>query len=415
MPFRCRRVLILLLAVGAGGWAGAQSWPPLAGEIGGNLQWRSLPGAPPVVWRVQLTPPDGTGTRTGGATATLQAPGLSLRAEGTATGSWRVTEGTLDLAAWVRPLLGAAAIAAPSDLAVGGTLRLEGEGKWTGDGVTGRLQVALANGKASSAAQGWEATDIGLTAAINLMADGSLELETAVVRVATVQAAGITGRDLRVELAGRVPGEIAVRTVEIAVLGGRVRVRPFSVDPAQLEVRATVDLMGIALDEVAGLVPTALTAARGCMDGQVEIAWNPATGFMPQGGELRVAAGTPASIRLASTPGFLTQHLPERIKLLPDWLRLPENWFAPVNPAYGTLEEIERGEQDLTVEQLRVELYPDGPEGARSATVAVTARPAAGSAVELVSFTINVAGPLQQVLEIGLDERARLKFNADRK
>jgi hypothetical protein len=125
---------------------------------------------------------------------------------------------------------------------------------------------------------------------------------------------------------------------------------------------------------------------------------------------MRVTADTPASIQLASTPGFLTQHLPERIKLLPDWLRLPPNWFAPVNPAYGTLEKIERGEQDLTVEQLRVELYPDGPEGARSATVAVTARPLAGSAVELVSFTINIAGPLQQVLEIGLDDRARLNF-----
>lgn len=410
MPRCCRRIILLLLATGASGLAGVQPWPPLAGEIGGTVQWRSLTGAPPVVWRVQLTPPDRTGA--GRAAAMLQAPGLSLQAAGTTAGGWQVTEGTLDLANWVRPLLTAAAIEAPADLAVVGALRLEGEGKWTGDGVTGRFQVALANGSASSAAQGWEATGIDFTAAVVLAPDGSLKVESAIVRVATVQAAGITGRNLKVELAGRVPGEIAIRSVEMAVLGGMVRVRPFAVDPARLEIRATVDLVGIALSEVAGLVPTALTAARGRMDGQVDIAWDQATGFMPQGGAMRVTPDTPASIRLASTPGFLTQHLPERIKLLPDWLRLPPNWFAPVNPAYGTLEKIERGEQDLTVEQLRVDLYPDGPEGARSATVAVTARPPAGSAVELVSFTINIAGPLQQVLEIGLDDRARLNFSA---
>lgn len=374
------------------------------------LQWRSLAGAPPVAWRVQLTPPDRG--EAGRATATLQAPGFNLRAEGTAAGRWQVTAGTVDLASWTRPLLAAGAITAPADLAIEGTLQLAGEGEWTNDGATGRLRVTLDNGKASSAEQGWEAAGISLTANVDLAPGGSLKIESMVLRVSSVQAAGITGRDLVVELTGAVPGELSVRRAEIAVLGGTVRIRPFAVDPARLEIRATAELAGIALGEVADLVPTALAAAQGRMDGRIEIAWSQATGFKPQGGALRVAADTPATIRLASTPGFLTQHLPERIKLLPDWLRLPPTWFAPVNPAYGTLQKIELGEQDLTVEQMRVELYPDGPTGARSATVEVAARPAAGSAVERVSFTVNVAGPLQQVLEIGLDERARLNFSA---
>jgi len=405
---RCRRLLLPLLA--AAGVAAAQSWPPLAGEVGGTLRWRALTGAPPVTWRVELAPPGQPAV--GRATATLQAPGLSLRAAGTTAGKWQVTEGSVDLATWTRPLLAAGAIAVPADLAMAGTLQLTGEGEWTSGGATGRLDVMLDNGRASSAAQGWDAAGISLSATVDLAPGGVLRIETMVLRIASVQAAGINGRDLLVELTGAVPGEVSVRRAEIAVLGGMVRVRPFAADPARLEIRTTADLAGIALGEVAGLVPTALAAARGRLDGHIAIAWSQATGFKPQGGALRVAADTPATIRLASTPGFLTQHLPERIKLLPDWLRLPPTWFAPVNPAYGTLEEIERGEQDLTVEQLRVELYPDGPDGARSATVKVAARPAAGSAVERVSFTVNVAGPLQQVLEIGLDERARLNFNA---
>lgn len=407
---RCRCSLLLLLAVAAGGVAAAPPWPPLAGEVGGTVQWRSLAGAPPVTWRVQLTPPDRTGA--GRATASLQAPGFNLRAEGTTAGKWQVTEGAMDLAAWLRPLLAAGAITAPADLTVEGMLRLAGEGAWTSGEATGRFQVTLDGGMAGSAAQGWDAAGINLTATFDLMPGGSLEIESLILRIATMQAAGIPVRDLTVELAGSVPGEVAVRRAEVAILGGTVRVRPFAVDSARREIRATVDLAGIALGEVAGLVPTALAAARGRLEGRIEVAWSEVTGFTPQGGALRVAADSPATIRLASTPGFLTQHLPERIKLLPDWLRLPPTWFAPVNPAYGTLQKIELGEQDLAVEQLRVELYPDGPTGARSATVEVAARPAAGSAVERVSFTVNVAGPLQQVLEIGLDERARLNFNA---
>jgi hypothetical protein len=35
--------------------------------------------------------------------------------------------------------------------------------------------------------------------------------------------------------------------------------------------------------------------------------------------------------------------------------------------------------------------------------------------VELVSFTVNVAGSLQQVLKLGMDDRASLNFNAEKK
>lgn len=403
-------LLFVLLAVGAGGTAVAQPWPPVAGELSGGLQWRALAGAPPVTWRVQLAQPGPDGV--GRALGDVRASGLDVQAEGTTDGGWRLTVGEMDLATWSRPLLAAAGVGAPGDLVLLGTLRFEGEGTWVGTGVEGRLRVTLANGRASSANQGWEADGLELVAQIALASDGSLAIESMTMRAATLQAAGMAGRDLQVELVGRIPGEIEVRRAEVAILGGTVRVRPFRLDPERPEIRATADLAAIALDEVAALLPTALAGARGRLEGRVEVAWSEAAGFRPQGGALRVAADAPASLRLASTPGFLTQHLPERIRLLPDWLRLPPTWLAPVNPAYGTLEKIERGEQDLTVEQLRVELYPDGPDGPRSATVEVAARPASGSAVERVSFTVNVAGPLQQVLEIGLDERARLNFNA---
>jgi hypothetical protein len=199
------------------------------------------------------------------------------------------------------------------------------------------------------------------------------------------------------------------------VFGGRITLSPFTVDPENPEVTTTAELAGLAMAELARLIPAALASAAGRIEGRIAVQWSEAAGFQPKSGKLSIEPDAPATLRLAATPGFLTQHLPERIQLLPAWLRLPANWLAPVNPAYGTLESIEMGRQDLQVEQLRVALYPDGPEGARSAVVEVTARPAAGSAVELVSFTVNVAGSLQQVLQLGLDDRANLIFNAGKK
>jgi hypothetical protein len=42
--------------------------------------------------------------------------------------------------------------------------------------------------------------------------------------------------------------------------------------------------------------------------------------------------------------------------------------------------------------------------------VEVAARPAAGTAVERVTFSVNLTGPLTQVLRLGMDERTRVQL-----
>jgi hypothetical protein len=66
------------------------------------------------------------------------------------------------------------------------------------------------------------------------------------------------------------------------------------------------------------------------------------------------------------------------------------------------------GEKLLTVERLHAQLYPDGPNGARSAVVEISARPANGGAVDEVTFTVNVFGPLTQVLRFGLNQTLKV-------
>jgi len=205
-------------------------------------------------------------------------------------------------------------------------------------------------------------------------------------------------------------GHIEVRRVELEVLGGRVALAPFTLDPATMLVRVQAEVTNLALKEIAALLPETLADAKGRLSGKMEVRWSPTVGFEPGRGALQIHADEPAALRLAATPGFLTQHMPERIFLLPEKLGALAKWFAPKNPAFDSLRHIELGEDSLTVEKMKVELYPDGPDGVRSATVEVTARPPKGSIVEQVSFTINVAGPLKQVLDLSLDDRARINF-----
>ena len=116
-------------------------------------------------------------------------------------------------------------------------------------------------------------------------------------------------------------------------------------------------------------------------------------------------AGEPAIVRLAESPGFLTKRVPERFALLPDWMGPLARWFAPENPAYAELREIELGHTDLQVKALIVRLTPAGDDQGRSALVQMIARPTkSDSTVARVTFEVAVAGPLDAVLHFGLNQ-----------
>lgn len=105
--------------------------------------------------------------------------------------------------------------------------------------------------------------------------------------------------------------------------------------------------------------------------------------------------GAPAQIRLAPRPGFFTQGVWARTKLL--------GFVTVENPAYSVLRNVELGRLSLQVESLDVRFMPDGEDGARTALVSITAYPADRKAVKVITFQINVAGALAKVLELGLN------------
>ncbi len=416
--FRCCRHRLALAVFAAGGLRAAEpQWPPLNGELSGALRLDALGDAPPLQWRTHLKPTAGGLPQ---IDLEVTASGLELHARATlppgeAPGTWQISSAAVDLAMWLPIALARAGQAVlPPDLVATGTLRVAGEGTWRNAKATGSISAALDGATVGSTAQNLSASGVSLAAAIDL-ADNLPTVRSLRLGVDTLQMASLTARRIVAEAAGAEGGRIDVRRAELEVLGGRVALTPFTVDPARLAIDTAADLTGLALGELAALAPQALAEGSGQVAGRVAVRWSAEQGPEPGAGALRVAVDVPATVRLAPTPGFLTQRLPARFGLIGGSFGPLSRWLSIENPAYLTLRRIELGELPLAVDSLEVKLYPDGPDGAISARVELSGHPAEPhSPVGAVSFQVNVAGPLSQVVHYGLNNKASLHVNSTR-
>jgi hypothetical protein len=70
------------------------------------------------------------------------------------------------------------------------------------------------------------------------------------------------------------------------------------------------------------------------------------------------------------------------------------------------------GQVGLGIETLEVKFYPEKAGGERTATVRLIAQPFGSALVEKITIEVNLAGALARVLELGMDERVKLRLRA---
>lgn len=408
-----RALFLFCLLLSGSAVLDAASWPILRGDLSGQFILRGPGNLPPLRWTLTTHPQ--AGRNEFGLKVTAAGLDLNVAAVGpdeAGVVQWRIVTGEVDGALWWPRLAAQAEISGlPSDLALTGQLKFTGEGTWSETNWQGTLWTEIAHGSASSLAQKWAVPSFQVTAQLARTAQGFL-VQALTLHAAEATVAGVNLRQLTLEAAGDAQGRLLVQTAGVDALGGRIALKPFAVDPLNPEVDTTAEMAGVSLAQLATLVPEALREASGQVSGRVAVKWSASLGPQAGTGALTVMPESPANFRLAATPGFLTQHTPERIQLVPATWGVIGRWLSFANPAYETLRQIELGELPLRIEDLNIELYPDGPAGPRSAAVRVTARPAQGSVVEQVTFAINVSGPLDQVLRLGTNERVKLNFGA---
>lgn len=378
------RFLCLWLAAAA--LAAAADWrlPLAAGTVTGELSPFGAEG-PRLRWRIDVRAPSEAVRALAFA---IEGEGLALRGRAevdaaTRDGTWALDESTAEASPWfalLAPRLGPAA----AGLEAAGRLTLAGGGTLAAGVPAGRVQARLSGGGLRSAADDWELRDIAAEGNFDLEGRGDLAVEVAAVRYGLW-----TMRDGRVGLTLGAQGTASVTRVRIEGLGGSIELDPFTFAWARPEAALTLRLGGLALQELVALLPAALAEARGRVDGQVALHWDAAGGFTIGAGWIGLAGDEGASVRLAAMPGLITAQIPES------------------NPAYAPLQRVELGRTPLNVQVLRAEFFPQGDGRGRTASVRLQAEPADPGLKAPVVIDINVAGPLDQLIRLGMDERVR--------
>ncbi len=376
-----------------------------------NGAWRGEvrvdPRLPVLPWRLKVTAVMGGAADLTGVAET-PAGELKVRVRQSSDGAveWDVERQTFTAGAlsdWLQPLL-----ALPAGLTPTGEVMLSGSGQWDAEtGAAGTFTLSW-----PMDALPWTEHDLHLTqpaAKISVevvssaIAAVELECDWAALRVTTLELG--PGR-LQASWDGQGPWRI--ETATIAAWRGRVSLAPFAFDPAAPALDTTIALENVALTDLAAFFPAAVRAADGRLSGDFGLRWDPTDGLRPGRGALQILASEVARVRLAASPGLLSGRVPAKIAVLPDWLGPLAKWTAVENPAHDELEHIELGDRFIRVDRLEVTLHPDGLNGAVSARVRLIGRPEASELVEKIDFTVNVTGPLQELIELGLDKRSRV-------
>lgn len=368
--------------------APAASWalPPLDGNISAEVTPFFLPGAPAMrlELNVRTTAP---GVRE--VTFAVQADGLSLegvaRLDARAEGEWRVSNGSVDLAAWSGPLLSRFAPATGGS--VGGRVRVIAAGTLRGGSVEGSAELELDGGSYDNPAKKMAIT--GLAAKVRIADLRTLRSEPG--QVATWEGGSV---DQLAIGAGRVRFRLEenaahIEEARVAVLGGELTVPRATVAFNASSYSLAASLTGAQLGAMLPLLPPLLASARGSLDGRVDLR-SDAEGIRIESAHLALRSGETAELRFLPTPGFISGQLPARVRQY-----------------YPGLVQLETGGIPLRAERLELVMSAEGDELGRTAVVALEGGPADPALRAPLVINVNVRGPLDQVVAFGTHSRLR--------
>ena len=371
---------------GAGGAGLAELAPWLVRFTGGLKGIYTPVEGRPLAWNLAWSPAEGV-TRRGEITVTGADCAVRVALEFDAAENrlrWRVTEGRVDLAAWLPALATRAELAEMlSGMSATGALIISGEGEVNDGGVAGALNATWADGTLSHAEQGWSLEGVSIRAGGDAgeLAKGRVPLELDVRKIKTARF-GARALKVRAMLGDFETVEVTSSEVEIA--GGKVIARPFAVRVSTPRLEVDIEMIRVGLQDVAALVPDFLADGRGRVNGAVHISWNETDGVTLGAGNISIDPSERAELRFRPNPGLLTGSLPQAVLKY-----------------YPGLANVEMGQAALLAERFDVRFSPDGDADGRTATVNIAGGPVDRSLKAPLVLTINVRGPLAPLIKFG--------------
>jgi hypothetical protein len=211
--------------------------------------------------------------------------------------------------------------------------------------------------------------------------------DTGTVRMRELRAGEIVARNLDFALAFAGPEKLAVSRATLEAFGGRLSAEPFRFFPRANEIEATLLAEGIVVEQVMALARDVPARASGVVDGRLPVRIDGA-GLRLGTGWLELKKGVYAEVQFNAS-GLLTRGV------------------SPANPSFATLKKVESGLLRLQLSELRLDIRPPNAPPGRSATIKLAGEPVDKEVKAPVSLNLNVNGPIEQLLNLGLDSRIR--------
>lgn len=317
-----------------------------------------------------------------------EAPGLTVKAEGNFRPSdnelrFRVPEVALDLARW-QDFLQRLVVLPGGRWELAGRLTGSAEGRAKGKEVTLAGRVQFREGRLFYPEK--KITLTGVEA--ELVFDDMWNFHTPpgqTARAQELKVGELTLRDVSLTFGVENSEKVAVTQASLKVLGGSISAEPFKLFANQRELEITVLADGLDVEQILAVAPTVPARASGRVDGRLPLRID-ASGLRLGTGWLALKPGVYAEIQFNAV-GLLT------------------NGVDPKNPRFAVLNKIESGLLRLKVGELRLDVRPPSAPPGRSATLRVTGEPVDPTVKAPVTLDLNVNGPLERLINLGLDSR----------
>jgi hypothetical protein len=320
-------------------------------------------------------------------TMQVTAPGLGLKGEGRYDLGkeeliFKIPEVTLDLQPWQGFLQQVVPVPA-GDWELEGKFSGSAEGRLAGDKLTAAGRVTLREGRVVSAAKAITAE--GIEADLEFTDFVAVTTRPGALRIRELRTGQLTLRDLAATFSLEGADRIAVGHATLRALGGSVTAEPFTLVPSRAELDAVLLADGISIEEVMALTEDLPAKATGRVNGRVPV--HIGSGGMQFGtGWLELKPGVQASIQF-NAKGLLT------------------GGSAPGSPSYTVLQKVETGLLELKISELRLDIRPPNAPAGRSAQLHLKGAPVDPEVKAPVILDLNVNGPLEKLINMGLDSR----------
>ena len=275
----------------------------------------------------------------------------------------------------------------------GGTWNTEGkftghaEGRLTGKKLVASGGVSLREGRVR-----YEARDItaeGIEADLEFADFDKMLTKPGTVRIRELRIGAFPLRELSAEAAFAGSEKISVSSLSLKVLGGTASTEPFKYFPNLRELDAVVLVDGISVQEIMGFTKDLPARATGQVNGRFPVHIDD-SGIRLGTGWLQLKPGVYAELQLQAN-GLLTGNLSEK------------------SPSYSVLKKIESGLLKLKLDELRLDIRPPNAPPGRSAQLHIAGSPVDPTVKAPITLDLNVNGPLEKLLNLGMDSRLSFK------